>query len=246
MKKIRISAVSYANTYPFLLGIEKYLNRGDFELSCDVPAVCAQKLITDEVDLGLIPVAGIPLIPDPQIITDYCIGSVGTVKTVLLMSKVPLEDITTVYLDKESRTSVNLIKVLAEKLWCKSWDYKELPSDFEQNQQITSMVLIGDKTQKVSTFPYQYDLSEAWFELTQKPFVFATWVTNKTLPEDFIKDFNLALQKGLEHIPEAIQKYNPGLDYNLEEYLKTYISYPFDKSKKVALDLFLGYLEELG
>ena len=92
-KKVKISAVSYANTYPFLYGIHKKLDSKYFELSLDVPSECARKLINNEVDLGLIPVATIPLVDNSKIISDYCIGANGAVKTVLLMSKLPIENI---------------------------------------------------------------------------------------------------------------------------------------------------------
>ncbi len=244
MEKIKISIVSYANTYPFLLGIEQYMHGDDYEIFKDVPSECATKLISNKVDLGLIPVATIPLIKNAHIISDYCIGANGAVKTVLLMSKVPLKDIRKVYLDSESRTSVNLVKVLAKELWHKQWEYDNLPADYKTNPDVESMVLIGDKTQQDLPFPFQYDLSEEWMKLTGKPFVFAAWVANKELPKEFVEKFNQALKKGLDNIPQAIQQYNVGLDYNLEEYLKNYISYPFDQDKKDALRLFLDYLKK--
>ena len=243
MSKIRISAVSYANTYPFLLGLENYMQGDDFEISRDVPSECATKLISQKVDLGLIPVASIPKIKNPLIISDYCIGSQGPVKTVLLMSKVPLQKIQKIHLDRESNTSVNLIKVLERELWKMNWQYALLPSDYNTNSEIESMVLIGDKTQKTQDFNYQYDLSEAWFQLTGKPFVFAVWVANKKLPDEFVHRFNNALKAGLSRIPEAIAKYNVGHNYNLLTYLEENISYSFDVAKQEALKLFLKYIE---
>jgi chorismate dehydratase len=214
----------------------------DFTISRDVPSACANKLINSEVDLGLIPVAMIPQVPNATIISDYCIGSIGKVNTVLLMSKVPLESIKKVYLDTESRTSVNLVKVLARKYWLTNWEYDNLPINYATNKSIESMVLIGDKTQESLNFPYKYDLSEAWYNMTGKAFVFAAWVANKKLPQDFINRFNEALKQGLDRIPESIKKYNNGIKYNLEEYLSKYISYPFDNDKKEALKLFLSYI----
>ena len=239
---IKISAVSYANTYPFLLGLDEFMEGNDFTISRDVPSVCANKLISGEVDLGLIPVAMIPQVPNANIISNYCIGSIGKVNTVLLMSKIPLEKISKVYLDTESRTSVNLVKVLAKKYWLTDWNYDILPIDYHSNNNVESMVLIGDKTQESLDFPYQYDLSEAWFNFTGKPFVFAVWVANKKLTDDFINRFNASLKKGLDNIPKSIKKYNKSIKYDLEEYLNNYISYPFDNDKKEALKLFLSYI----
>jgi len=243
--KIHISAVSYANTFPFLLGLEESLSGNDYEITRDVPSACAEKLINNKADIGLIPVATIPLVPNATIISEYCIGAIGAVETVLLMSKVPFEEIETVYLDTESRTSVQLVKVLAKYLWKKDWEYKTLPADYDSNESVNSMVLIGDKTKTIFNFPIIFDLSQAWTELTSKPFVFAAWVANKPIPQDFINRFNSALEFGVNNIPRAIEKYGMDLNYDLNNYLNNYISYPLDKDKQEGLSLFLEYLKTI-
>src|SRR5690606_25131179 len=78
---------------------------------------CARKLAEGEVDLGLVPVAVIPEIKNPTIISDYCIGTVGTVKTVCIFSQCPIEEMTHLYLDYHSRTSVELVQVLLREHW---------------------------------------------------------------------------------------------------------------------------------
>ncbi len=245
MKKIRISAVSYANTYPFLLGLEHHLAGDDFEISRDVPSECARKLINNEADIGLIPIATIPLVPNASLIGDFCIGAKGKVKTVLLLSKVPLDQIKKVYLDQESRSSVNLAKVLAQKYWHQQWEYEMLPIDFLNQEAVESLVLIGDKTQLEMPYPYRYDLAEVWMEFTGKPFVFAAWVTNKPLPDDFINRFNAALNYGINHKEDSIAIYNNEHSYDLLEYLESYISYSLDTDKEEAMNLFLRYLQDL-
>ncbi len=87
---IKISAISYLNTKPFLYGLFQKGIDELTEMSFDIPSVCAQKLISGEVDLGLIPVAVIPQIKNPYIISDYCIGTEGEVKTVSIFGKKPL------------------------------------------------------------------------------------------------------------------------------------------------------------
>lgn len=243
MKKVKISAVSYANTYPFLYGIEKKLDSSLYELSLDVPSECARKLKENEVDLGLIPVAMIPEINNSHIISEYCIGADGPVKTVLLMSKVPLDEIKTVYLDSDSRTSVQLLKILAKEHWNKNWEYSILPEEFASNNNIESILLIGDKTQKPLPYTYTYDLATVWKEFTGKPFVFAAWVSNKMLDSSFIETFNESIQYGLNHITESISKYNNKHNYDLEKYLTENISYKLSADKKEALAIYLNYID---
>jgi chorismate dehydratase len=117
MEKIRISAVRYANTYPFIYGLAESGFDKKAIIETDHPADCATRLMSGKADLGLVPVAILPLLKESYIIGDYCIGSRGNVRTVQLMTNSDLKDIDTVYLDYRSRTSVNLVKVLARNKW---------------------------------------------------------------------------------------------------------------------------------
>ncbi|MEO6037657.1 MAG: MqnA/MqnD/SBP family protein, partial [Saprospiraceae bacterium] len=117
MSQLRISAVSYLNTKPFIYGLYRS-DLGDIlDLSLDIPALCAQKLLTGEADLALAPVAIIPELPEAYIVSDYCIGAVGKVKTVCLFSNTPLSEIKQIYLDFHSRTSVALVRILCAQYW---------------------------------------------------------------------------------------------------------------------------------
>src|SRR5690606_16832675 len=100
MEKIKISAVSYTNTAPFMYGVHKSASLlNQVELSLDIPSLCAQKLIDNQVDIGLVPVAALLDIPNYEIISDYCIGSIGAVNSVYIFSKIPIDQIDTIRLD---------------------------------------------------------------------------------------------------------------------------------------------------
>ena len=73
MEKVKITAVSYLNTKPLLYGLLQSEVAKQIDLSLDIPAVCAQKLLNQEADLGLVPVAIIPELDTPHIISDFCI-----------------------------------------------------------------------------------------------------------------------------------------------------------------------------
>ena len=117
MDKIRISAVKYANTYPFIYGLTESGFDKKIILETDHPADCAVKLIKGNVDIGLIPVASLPKLKEYHIISDYCIGANGNVRKVLLLSNCQFEEIETIYLDYRSRSSVTLSKVLSTNFW---------------------------------------------------------------------------------------------------------------------------------
>lgn len=248
MNKIRISAVSYLNTIPFIYGME---NNKDLlsiiEWSKDIPSECARKLLNDEVDVGLVPVAIIPKLQHPKIISDYCIGANGKVDSVLLLSDVPLHKIEKIILDYQSRTSINLCKILCREFWKIKVDFTNASSGYEDTiGGTTAAVVIGDRTfQLPKKFKYQYDLAEEWNKMTQLPFVFAAWVSNKELPQKFIDIFNHSLAHGLKNIEAAVDADKSGF-LNRDEkiqYLRNRISYLYDEEKKMALKKFLSLLE---
>jgi chorismate dehydratase len=243
MRKIKVCAVSYLNTKPFLYGIFQSAVQHQIELSLEIPSVCAAKLQSGEADLGLVPVAVIPKLDTPHIISDYCIGAIGAVKTVCIYSNVPLEDVKTLYLDYHSRTSVALTQLLLEKYWHLNLVLLDSKDGYIDNiGGTTAGLVIGDKTIGLDKrFKYIYDLGDIWQRYTGgMPFVFAAWVSNRKLPADFIKQFNTALHRGLEHIPELIYILpTQEAGFDLKEYFTHHISYDLDAAKKSALQRFL-------
>lgn len=241
MNKIKISAVSYTNTKPFIYGIEHSALLEQIELSLDIPADCAAKLIDRQVDIGLIPVAAIPQVPDAHIIADYCIGSVGAVNSVFIFSKVPAAEIKTVKLDSHSRTSNNLAKVLLK------FHFKQAVSYHTGTEEETdAMVLIGDRTfGKRDEFAYAYDMGEEWMNFTGLPFVYAAWVANRPIPQSFINDFNEALSFGLSKRRDLLEALPKHSNFDLEDYLMHKLDFELTDKKREALDLFLSYMTKL-
>jgi chorismate dehydratase len=164
----------------------------------------------------------------------------------MLYSEVPLKDIEEIMLDYQSRTSVMLARVLAKDLWKISPVYIPAFKGYEQligGQR--AAVVIGDRAFNLNgRFNYEYDLSEEWKKLTNMPFVFACWVSNKPLKENFIHAFNQALSFGINSI-EEVARINEIPGVGLKEYFSKYISYEFSAEKHSALDLFLQKIKSL-
>lgn len=239
MKKIRVSAVSYTNTKPFIYGLQHSNILGKIELSLDNPSDCAQKLIGDRADIGLVPVAALPDIPGYEIISDYCIGAVQAVNSVFIFSNVPIEDVATLRLDSQSRTSNNLAKVLLKNYW-------KFSPQFITEGNAEAFVEIGDRTfGKKNKYPYVYDLAEEWIEFTGLPFVFAVWAANKAIPDDFVKELNAAFKLGLDNRHAVINEIAPRNDFDLGDYLMNRINFDLDVKKKQALSMFLDLLKDL-
>ncbi|PSK89028.1 menaquinone biosynthetic enzyme MqnA/MqnD family protein [Taibaiella chishuiensis] len=244
-RKIKVSAVSYLNTKPLLYGIERHAVMQDMDLVLEYPSLIARHLQEDTTDIGLVPVAAIPSIPNARIISDYGIGADGKVASVCIFSKVPMEQIRQVYLDYQSRTSVRLAQVLLRHYWKQDVEFLQAPENYiDLVSGTTAAVIIGDRAlEQLGNFAYIYDLAENWKAFTGLPFIFAAWVANKELPESFIRQFNEANAAGLEHLDEVIAE-NPYPAYDLNVYYRENILYYLDETKKQGLARFLEYLKE--
>lgn len=247
MNKIRISAVSYTNTKPFIYGIQHSNILNDIYLSIDIPADCAQKLIDDQVDIGLIPVAATLNLPEWHIISDYCIGASGPVNSVFIFSNCDIHEVKRVQLDPQSRTSNNLARVLMKNFWKVQPELVVNAEDYaESTDPYTAFVQIGDRTfGKKSKYQFVYDLSEEWQKFTGLPFVFAAWIANKPVSQEFVDQFNAALKYGLGHRPELLKELPKRKDFDLEDYLMHKLDFNLTGDKKKALHLFLDYIRAL-
>ncbi|GAA4090606.1 menaquinone biosynthesis protein [Mucilaginibacter panaciglaebae] len=247
MKNIKISAVSYTNTKPFLYGIQNTGINNKIDLSLDMPSDCAQKLIDDKVDIGLIPVAATLNMPYWEIVSDYCIGAIGAVNSVFIFSNCDIKDINTIQLDPESRSSNNLARVLLKNYWKITPEQVINAIDYSVSQDSqTAFVQIGDRTfGKKEQFKYVYDLAEEWQKFTGLPFVFAAWIANKPIPADFIAEFNQSLMYGLDHRAELIKTLPSRPDFDLEDYLMHKLDFTLTEDKRKALYLFLDYIKTL-
>jgi len=251
MEKIRVSAVKYINSYPFMIGLRDGEVAGMIDLEVCHPSECADRLIAGQTDLGLIPVAMMANMKEYHLVGDYCLSTNGEVRTVLLVSNTPFEEITTIYLDYRSRSSVTLCRILAAKAWKHEYRWLPAPEEFD----ITAMlhgeaaVMIGDRCFEYARhFRYRVDLGLEWKKFTGLPFVFACWVSARPLPEQFTILFNKALSEGLDRKNEAVSLLRDGAAATPEEvifYLNHNIDFRLDDSKREALERFIGYIKEL-
>ena len=241
MKKIKVGIVNYLNTKPLVYGLERPPISEQIELIGDYPARVAEMLLNDEIDVGLVPVAVLPLLPEYHIVGNYCIGTEGEIASVALFSEVPMNEITKVYLDYQSRTSVALLKYLMKEYWGINPEIVEATSE-DYRKEIkgtTAGLVIGDRAfeqRKISTFIY--DLGSEWRSITGLPFVFAAWVSKKPLPDEFIRIFDEANALGLQHIDEIVAAAASDI-YDLKKYYTLHLSYKLDEAKREAVKKFL-------
>lgn len=237
--------VSYLNTRPLLLGMEQSPFKERIELMKAYPAQIAQALLDDTIDIGLVPVAVMPLLKHPNLISKYVIGTEGEVASVALFSRVPMDQIEKVYLDYQSRTSVALAKILFKQYWKKEVEFLNATEGYiNQINGTTAGIIIGDRALvSLDKFEHIYDLGSAWKAYSGLPFVFAAWVANKPIPLEFMEAFDAANGYGLSHLEDVIALI-PAIEqvYDLHKYYTENISYELTPEKKAGLDKFLKAL----
>lgn len=266
MRKLRISAISYLNTAPLMWDFEHegghFPNKelaSHFEISYTLPSGCARALADAKADIGIIPAAAYTAIPGLQILPDVAIASRRAVRSILLVSKVPVEKVRTVALDTSSMTSVALTKVLFEKWLGGGREFMAMEPDVEKMlAECDAGLLIGDPALQVDRSRYQtLDLAEAWIRHTGKPFVFAFWaVRGEALREadpalDLAAIFRDSRDHGLEKssLEEIAREWAPrvGLSENaVRAYLTQNIHYQLDTACLEGLHLFYRWAAELG
>ncbi len=245
---MRVIAVEYLNTVPFIWGMECV---APVELHAHLhlcpPAQCAEIALKGECDIALVPVVTLPqLPPDSRIITNYCISATGEVETVVMLSNSPLHEIKKIYLDTHSRTSVKLCEVLCREWWKISVELcAEIPAELSDGEAI---VAIGDKVFEMERqYQLKWDLSQQWLEFTGLPFVFAVWVALTKNGEKIENQLNNALCYGATHIDQAVDSVclpDDPLRPRFVDYLSHKIEYDLSPLKLKALELFLSKLTQ--
>jgi chorismate dehydratase len=259
MKRLRISAISYLNTAPLMWNFEHGNAGDDFEVSYTLPSLCAAQLGEGSADIGIIPAAAYATVPGLLVLPGVAIAARRAVRSILLVSKVPLEQIQTVALDTSSLTSTALTKVLFAKWWGGERPSIPMDPDIENMLRRTdAAMVIGDPALQVDRSRYfTYDLAEEWVRLTGKPFVFAFWAVRQDALKDAPGSLDLAdvFQRSRDHglKPENLQKVGRewaprvGLsEADVKQYLTENIHYSFDGPCLAGLELFYRYAEECG
>jgi chorismate dehydratase len=259
MRRLRISAISYLNTAPLMWDFEHSEAGRHFDISYTLPSACARALADGTADIGIIPAAAYTQIPGLRILPDVAIASRRAVRSILLVSKMPIEKVRTVALDTSSMTSVALTKILFEKWLGGARKYAPMEPDIDQMLAAHDAgLVIGDPALKIDRGRYHtLDLAEEWIRYTGKPFVFAFWaVRSEALAEadpalDLTAIFAESRDHGLQpaNLDHIAREWAPRLgisDAEVRSYLTENIHYDLDASCLDGLQLFYRYAAEIG
>ena len=264
MRRLRISAISYLNTAPLMWDFEHSDTGSEFDISYTLPSACARALEAGTADIGLIPAAAYAQVPGLMALPGVAIASRRPVRSILLVSRVPVDQIRTVALDTSSMTSVALTKILFEKWLGGGRMFAPMAPDIEKMlARHDAGLMIGDPALQIDRSRYlTLDLAEEWIRYTGKPFVFAFWaVRRQALPEDALReasssqDLAAVFQQSRDHglapasLDQIAREWAPRLgigEAGVRSYLTENIYYHLDPPCLEGLQLFYRYAAEIG
>jgi chorismate dehydratase len=258
MNKPYVAASSYLNTaplcYSFLYGRQR--DRCSF-LSDAAPSRCADLLAEGTADAALIPVIEYQRIGGLRIAPGACVSSRSTVRSVVLASKIPIDQVQRVTLDISSRTSAALVRIIMTAFYRISPEYDVAPPHIDRMLQSSDAALIiGDPAMLIDRSALRvYDLAEEWRKHTGLPFVFAFWAIRDDARNWPVKgspdaiDFEEAKREGMESLPRIVANYSKTLGLpaaDLTAYLTENISFDLDPDCFEAVELYYRLAHEAG
>jgi len=267
-RPLRISAISFLNTAPLMWdfdhGIPPQSSTGNrqsemgFKVSYTLPSLCADALRTGEADIGIIPAITYATIPGLVILPDAVIAAKSDVRSILLVSHKPIEQVRTIAADTSSRTSVVLTQILCERLWGGEREMRPMPPEVDTMlAACDAALLIGDSALRLDPAKYvAYDLAAEWRKLTGLPFVFAVWALRMAALSETSRDPDPAtvLSRSRDHGVEPqniatiarLWSSHVGLsEAAIVDYLTRNIDYRLDAPNREGLELFYRYAAEL-
>lgn len=260
MSPLRISAISFLNTAPLMWDFEHEDAARDFSIEYTIPSACAAALAANQADIGIIPAITYAEIPELVILPNIAIAAKDFVRSILLVSKKPMEQVETVATDTSSRTSVALLRVLFTKFFGGG---RQLTPHVPQLEPMLlhhdAALLIGDAALEITAGAeyFVYDLAHLWRERTGQPFVFAFWAVRLDSLDraprdlDLLKVFQQSRNHGLEpaNLRAIAQAWSLKVRLSESEiytYLTENIHYYLDRENHAGLQLFLRYSQEIG
>jgi len=260
---LRIGRIAYANCTPIFHGLQELGPGEEFQFIGGVPSRLNALLAAGEIDLCPSSSIEYALRPDRYLILpELSISSSGPVGSVLLFSRLPVEELhgQTILLSSESDTSVNLLRILMKNRYnctCR-FSVSNLPLE-SAVQDAPAMLLIGDAALRASIAGpglLVYDLGELWHDWTGLPFVFALWLCSRKAaagrPDEvagLARNLVSAKERAGTEL-ESIAQCSPEVQWMGRERLVAYwrdnISYDLDTRHLEGLTLFYRYCVELG
>lgn len=257
---MRIAASTYLNSAPLVYSFEQGLMRSCYSFLGDAaPSRCAAMLAGGKCEVALIPIIEYQRIPGLRIISEIAVASKECVRSVLLVSRGPLEEASQVTLDPSSRTSQALTKILFARRYKSQPVFTQRAPDakVEALEAGDAALIIGDPAIRLAASAKQlglkvYDLVEEWRAMTGLPFVFAVWAAREEASKQshsLARDFLSAKQEGIGKLDEIAARYAAELELPKDDllgYLRDSVNYDLDNDNIAGMQHYFDLAKELG
>lgn len=244
MTRLRVGIVDYLNSRPLAWDFLSGALAERYDAFYDPPARVADMLASGAIDIGLIPSIEYQRIPDLLAIPGTCVASDSAVRSVLLVSNVPFSEIGTLALDKNSRTSATLVRIVLKELF--GAEPASAPTDPDLETMLAendAALIIGDPALRIPMEEGRVlDLATAWRQLTGLPFVFAFWaVRSSAIRPGLEADFMASAEHGRKNL--GILAHEAGRELALSEryllgYLEDNLSFDLGEPEIAGLEEF--------
>ncbi len=251
MTPIRLCSVDYLNSAPLVWGLLHDAPQGAFDLQFRVPSECARLVESGGVELGNIPVIELARL-NLEMVRGVGVASRGAVRSILLVSKRPLNAIRTLAADSSSRTSVALTRIVLSRRYGVEPLFTPCAPDLDSMLSLADAALIiGDPALRLdcATLPYEVaDLGQEWTEMTGLPMVFAVWGGHKRhITPKVVEALNASCHFGRAHLDDIVKIDGParGIPEALaRDYLSNHIVNELGDKEYEGLQLYLRYARE--
>jgi len=240
--KMKIGVVPFLNAKPLIYKLEK---ANSVELIEEYPAKLSNLLKEGRIEVGIIPIIDYFRGVGKWVIPNISISSYEKAGSVKLFFKDDILNIKTVAVDRNSSTSVALLRIILNEVYSISPEFKEitpiLPEVLEENE---ATLLIGD--QALMTSGKSIDLGQEWYRSTQLPFVYAFWVIREGIEdyEEIVTLLTKSKEYGLRNLDEIIAYESQRLSLNKEiisNYFRQIMRYDFKRPELKGSLRFVNY-----
>jgi chorismate dehydratase len=241
-----VGCVPYLNAKPLIWGLDR---DPAVRLTLNPPAGLVRLMRRRALDAALLPsIEALRL--RLRCVPGIAIASPGRTESVLLHLKKPLKRVATVALDRNSRTTNALARILLERKYGLAPRYVTHDPDgpsFRRNARIDAAVTIGDASFRDWGLP-SIDLGAAWRDFAGLPFVFALWALRRRNPA-LERRLRTAAREGRRHLEEIVAAEHARVGLTPREcaaYLTRNISFRMGAAERAGLGLFERHARDLG
>lgn len=258
---LRMGRIGYLNVLPIYHPLEAGILPHDYELVSGPPALLNTMMARGELHVSSCSCFEYACRPERYfLVEDLSIGSRGPVMSVLLLSRLPVEQLQgkEILISGETHTSVALLRLLMRDRYRCEVAYRtgQVTPAVNSPTPPVAFLAIGDEALRLRNhpdYPYRLDLAEAWRDWTGLPFIFGLWVVSRAAADLFHDDPGALLRRGrdwgLSHMDVILDLTAHGCPLSRQEldfYYRKGLVYSLGDEEQQGLSLFYAKLAQAG